>query len=59
MIGTTVFKVALLPLGEVGPKWINQFRLGGLQLMRDFISCRDNVPHDTNLKINIDFLCTE
>ncbi len=32
-------------------------RLGGL--IRDFISYRDDVPHGDNLKIIIDFLCTE
>ncbi len=32
-------------------------RLGGL--IRDFISCRDDVSHEHNLKIIIDFLCTQ
>ncbi len=32
-------------------------RLGGL--IRDFISYRDDVSHEDNLKIIIDFLCTE
>ena len=44
------------PSGRLGGK-VEFCRLGGL--IWDFISYRDDVPHDDNLKIIIVFLCTE